>query len=85
MIKHYGKDYFGDPITEIKEVLPPDLCVPWFHEHFSVGDKISFGHDGGLGGSTFKEGTITKMENAELYVNGKSYLMGYLFKVSKIA
>lgn len=85
MSKNYGKDYFGDLIREIKDVLPPDHCVPWFHEYFQVGDKISFGHDGGFGGSTFKEGTITNMEHAELYVDGESYLMGYLFKVSKVS
>lgn len=82
MKKEYGKDYFGKIITELKDVTPPSLCVPWFHEHFSVGDGISF-YDTDGGGSILVEGVITGMEHSDLVVNGKSYLMGYINKVSK--
>jgi hypothetical protein len=84
MKKDYGKDYYGKVITEIKDVLPPQHCVPWFEEHFAVGDRISFIDTDGYG-RTHVEGTITKFEYAELYVDEKSYLMGYLCEVTKLS
>lgn len=82
MEKNFGKDYYGRVITEIENIIPPQSCVPWFTEHFKVGDRISF-YDTDGGGLVHQEGIITRFENAELYVDGKSYLMGYITKVTK--
>lgn len=86
--KAYLTDFNWIPKSQIvskKEILwredVPQECVPWFESNLAVGHQVRLVCNGELGGNFEVDGVVEQIIAPEIYVNGKSYLMGNIMQV----